>query len=281
MPGQDRGPRPPVSTSFLAHVIRLTRRSERARSVLPLTTYVLKRGQLAKSEGFREGKSRLSEPKDIIGSRTGEDRIFTLPNLISFIRLLLIPVFFILYVFCDQKVAGLAIFVIAACTDWIDGMVARSTGQVTKLGKVLDPFVDRILIIFGVIAVVATGRAPIWIMILVFARDIILGIFTIHLKKKHGNDLTVSYVGKTATAFIMTAFAMLLLDWPMVPGLGLFEVSWLPGFGEGTFCLGLFLAYVGIVLQWIAAVIYLYRGTKYGTTAARKGRGKRSDNDAS
>lgn len=223
----------------------------------------------------------MGEPKDIIGNRTGENRIFTLPNLISFIRLLLIPVFFILYVVFDQKIAGLTIFVIAACTDWIDGMVARSTGQVTKLGKVLDPFVDRILIIFGVIAVVATGRAPIWIMILVFARDIILGIFTINLKRKHGNDLAVSYVGKTATAFIMTAFAMLLLDWPMVPGLGLFEVSWLPGFGEGVFCLGLFLAYIGIILQWIVAVIYLYRGTKYGTTAADHGAGARTEDNAS
>ena len=69
----------------------------------------------------------------------------------------------------------------------------------------------------------------------------------------------------------MTAFGMLLLDWPMVPGLGLFEISWLPGFGAGSFSLGIFLAYIGVVLQWITAVIYLYRGTKYGTTAADHG----------
>lgn len=221
---------------------------------------------------WKGSKTRVNDLQEISKKRVGEDRIFTLPNLISFIRLLLIPVFFVLYVFFEQKVPGLVVFVVAACTDWIDGMVARSTGSVTKLGRVLDPLVDRILIIFGVIAVVATGRAPIWIMILVFARDIILGLFTINLKRKHGNDLAVSYVGKAATAFIMVAFAMLLLDWPMVSGLGLFEASWLPGFGEGTFCLGLFIAYVGVVLQWITAAIYLYRGTKYGTTAADHGK---------
>ena len=213
----------------------------------------------------------MSVSQGLFQKRTGEDRIVTLPNCISLVRLILIPVFFFVYVVLGENIVGVVIFVIAACTDWIDGLVARSTGSVTKIGKVLDPLVDRILIIFGVLAVVATGRAPLWIALLVFARDIILGVFTLRLKKRTGNDLAVSYVGKAATACIMTAFGMLLLDWPMVPGLGLFEISWLPGFGAGSFSLGIFLAYIGVVLQWITAVIYLYRGTKYGTTAADHG----------
>ncbi len=201
--------------------------------------------------------------------RTGEDRIFTVPNLLSLIRLLLIPVFFVLYVFAGQPVAGMVVFAVAASTDWIDGKVARATGAVTKLGRVLDPFVDRLLLIFGVIAVFLTGRLPLWIMVLLFARDIILGILTLSMKKKTGNDLTVSYVGKFATAFMMVAFCMLMLNWPVAGGLGLFEIGWLPGFGTGEFCVGIFVAYVGVVLQWITAGIYLYRGIRYGTTAPR------------
>ena len=199
--------------------------------------------------------------------RTGEDRIFTVPNLLSFIRLLLVPVFFVLYTFMHQEIAGMVVFAIAACTDWIDGTVARATNSVTKLGRVIDPFVDRVLIIFGVVAVFCVGRLPLWVMVLVFLRDIILGIFTLRLKKRTGNDLTVSYVGKFATAFIMFGFAMLMINWPMVPGLGLFEISWLPGFGAQSFSLGIWFCYVGVVLQWIVAGIYLVRGAKYGNTA--------------
>lgn len=204
-------------------------------------------------------------------ARTGEDRILTVPNLLSFVRLLLIPVFFGLYVGADQKIPGMVVFAVAACTDWIDGTVARATDTVTKLGRVLDPLVDRLLLIFGVIAVFCTGRVPLWVMILLFARDIILGILTLYLKKVHGNDLVVSYVGKFATAFMMAGFCMLMLDWPMVPGLGLFEISWLPGFGADPVSLGMFFVYIGVVLQWTVAAIYLYRGIKYGTTAADHG----------
>ncbi len=211
-----------------------------------------------------------SGSKPIKQKRTGEDRIFTIPNLLSFIRLLLIPLFFVLYVCYEQTVAGTIIFAVAACTDWVDGKVARATGSVTRLGKILDPFVDRLLLIFGVFAVYLSGRLPAWILVLLLLRDIILGILTICMKKKTGNDLTVSYVGKFATAFMMVAFSMLMLNWPIITGLGLFEISWLPGFGAGQFCFGIFVAYVGVILQWITAGIYLYRGIRYGTTAAHR-----------
>lgn len=210
-------------------------------------------------------------------TRTGEDRILTIPNALSFVRLLLIPVFFGLYVGADQKIPGMAVFAVAACTDWIDGTVARATNTVTKLGRVLDPLVDRLLLIFGVIAVFCTGRVPLWIMILIFARDIILGILTLYMKKEYGNDLVVSYVGKFATAFMMIGFCMLMLDWPMVPGIGLFEISWLPGFGAASVSLGIFFVYVGVILQWITAFIYLYRGIRYGTTAADHGLSEDAD----
>ena len=203
--------------------------------------------------------------------RTGEDRIFTVPNVISFIRLLLIPVFFVVYVDFHNIPVGVILFVIAACTDWVDGMVARKTGSVTKVGRVLDPLVDRFLLIFGVFAVFVVGRIPLWVLALVLIRDIVLGSLTLKINEEYGRQLTVSYVGKVATAIMMVAFGMLLLNWPLVPGLGLFEASWLPGFGTGTFSLGIFMAYLGVILQWVTAILYLYRGIRYGSTARDHG----------
>ncbi len=211
--------------------------------------------------------------------RTGEDRILTLPNIISLLRLIMIPVFFVVYVFYGQVILGAIIFAAAAATDWLDGQIARGTNSVTKLGKLLDPFNDRVLLIFGVIAIFVTGRIPLWIMILVFARDIILGILLLWMKRTHGNEITVAYVGKFATAFMMFAFCMLMLNWPLVGGLDWFEISWLPGFGAGDVSLGIFFAYVGVVLQWIAAALYLYRGIRYGTTAADHGISNTSDRE--
>ncbi len=205
--------------------------------------------------------------------QAGEDRIFTLPNLISLVRLALIPIFFIVYVFFDQIILGSILFALAAATDWIDGQVARITHTVTKLGKVLDPFIDRLLLIFGVIAIFVAGRLPLWIMLLVFSRDIILGILAIWLKRKYDRELTVSYVGKCATACMMVAFCMLLLNWPIVAGLSWFDVRALPGFGGGSGPMGIFFAYVGVLLQWITAVIYIYRALRYGTTEWHFGSG--------
>ena len=200
--------------------------------------------------------------------RTGEDRIFTVPNVISFIRLLLIPVFFVVYVDFHNVPVGVILFVIAACTDWVDGVIARKTGSVTKVGRVLDPLVDRFLLIGGVLAVFVVGRIPLWVLALVLIRDVVLGTLTLKINEEYGSQLTVSYVGKLATAIMMVAFGMLLLNWPLVPGLGLFEVSWLPGFGAGTFSFGIFLAYLGVILQWVTAILYLYRGIRYGTTSS-------------
>ncbi len=203
-----------------------------------------------------------------MGKRTGEDRILTASNVISLIRLVMILVFFIVYVGYDWVVVGSLVFAVAAATDWLDGHIARTTRTVTKLGKVLDPLIDRLFLIFGVLAIFITGRVPLWVMILIFARDIILGVLTLWMKHAHGNSLTVAYVGKVATACLMVGFCMLLLDWPMVSSLGWFEIGWLPGFGTGPISLGIFFTYVGVVFQWVTAALYLYRGIKFGTTAS-------------
>ena len=88
------------------------------------------------------------------------DKILTAPNVVTFIRFLLIPIFLWLLFGAKQEVAALVVFAIASCTDWVDGQLARRTNQVSKLGKLLDPLVDRFLLAAGVIAIVLLGRLP-------------------------------------------------------------------------------------------------------------------------
>ena len=101
------------------------------------------------------------------------NKIFTLPNLISFIRLLMIPIFLVL-LFHDLNLAATLLFAIAASTDWVDGQVARRTNQVSRLGQLLDPAVDRLLMISGVLGLFLVGRLPLWIILFVVIRDLIL-----------------------------------------------------------------------------------------------------------
>ncbi len=209
--------------------------------------------------------SKITEEQVIEESKVVH-RVFTIPNVISFIRLLLIPFFFYFFVILQDNTMGCIIFAVAAGTDWIDGQVARRTGQVSALGKVLDPAVDRLLLAVGVIALALLDRLPLWLLVLVFLRDIVLGILTIYLDRRYHEQLTVIYLGKIATAFLMVGFASLVLNWPMVFGLGLFDSPFLPGFGFTPCAVGIWFAYVGIVLSWATGIIYLYRGIHFGTT---------------
>ena len=110
------------------------------------------------------------------------DRIWTVSNVISFIRLLMIPLFLVL-LFQDNNIAAAIVFGVAAGTDFLDGMIARKTHTVSKLGQLLDPAVDRLLMISGVVGVFLTGRLPLWIIVLVFARDALLSL--IHISRVH------------------------------------------------------------------------------------------------
>ena len=95
-----------------------------------------------------------------MGEPAGTDRILTIPNLISLLRIALIPVFFALIVDHDTTQLGLVLFVVVVATDWVDGAIARATGQVSELGKILDPVADRLAIAAGLIALVARDAFP-------------------------------------------------------------------------------------------------------------------------
>ena len=100
------------------------------------------------------------------------DRVLTIPNVISFLRIALIPVFVALIVDPDTRRAGLVVFVVVVATDWVDGALARATGQVSDLGKVLDPVADRLAIAAGLIALVVADAFPLWAALLILVRDV-------------------------------------------------------------------------------------------------------------
>ena len=95
-----------------------------------------------------------------MGRTPGPSAIWTVPNVLSFIRIGLIPVFCWLIVDEDTTMAGILLFGAVVATDWVDGTIARRTGQVTELGKVLDPVADRLSIAAGLIALWCGARSP-------------------------------------------------------------------------------------------------------------------------
>ncbi len=192
------------------------------------------------------------------------NRILTLPNLFSLIRFLLIPLFLWLLFGPHFDIAALVVFAVAAGTDWVDGQVARRTQQISRIGQIIDPLIDRILIACGVIALFILGRLPLWMLIFLIVRDVIL-LLEGRLFLSLDIELpSVVYVGKFATAFLLFGFAFLLFGLPLVPSLGIAGMpAWLVGLGVGgPVYFGIYLIYVGIVCSIIAFVLYHVRGIK-------------------
>jgi CDP-diacylglycerol--glycerol-3-phosphate 3-phosphatidyltransferase len=183
----------------------------------------------------------------------------TLPNLISLIRLLLVPVFAVVLVGYHNNIAAFILFLIAASTDFLDGAVARGTGQVSRLGQQLDPLVDRVLILTTVIAVFVVGRLPLWVLLLIVARDLSMLVLLGQLRAAGQPRFKVAFVGKAATAIIMAGFCMLILAWPEVGGMGIIDSSALPGWGSNAAPLGIWFVYTGVALAWITGIYYMVR----------------------
>jgi cardiolipin synthase len=194
--------------------------------------------------------------------QTVTKRVFTIPNLLSLIRLFLLPVFFVLLVKYENNVLAFIVLLVAALTDLIDGSVARATHTVSKLGQLLDPFVDRVFIVVGIIAIFVAGRVPLWILVLLLGRDACMLVLTVYQKRRFDRDFEVVFLGKFATALVMAGFCSLVLWWPLLPGMGVVELPFLPGWGTAASPLGIWLLYGGVMFSLISAVIYLRRGLR-------------------
>jgi cardiolipin synthase len=172
------------------------------------------------------------------------DRIATVPNLLSAVRILLIPVFVALILHHGTEGWGLALLGVTVSTDWVDGYIARRTMQVSNLGKLLDPLADRLAIAAGLITVVVRGAFPLWAALLILVRDGIVLVATAILALGPKVRIDVRWIGKIATFGLMCAIP--LIAW------GNFELP----LHAAALPVGWFAYWVGLPLYYAAAATY-------------------------
>jgi cardiolipin synthase len=168
--------------------------------------------------------------------------LWNVPNVVSLIRLALVPVFIWLVATDEYGWAGILLAVIGG-TDWIDGYLARRLDQVTEVGKFLDPLADRIAVIIAVIAGLVTAVLPAWFAWLLIAREVLIGIGAIIGWMNGVQKLDVRWLGKLATLLLYIAVSLFYV------GVG-FDLDWITWI---AYLLGI----PGLVIYWFVAFQYL------------------------
>jgi len=189
----------------------------------------------------------MTEPT---GSVPSPDRVWTIPNALSMCRLLGVPVFLWLVIVAQQDAWAFALLIAAGVTDWLDGAIARWTGQFSRLGTLLDPLADRLYIAATLIGLAVREIIPWWLVVLLALRDaVLLGLLPV-LRRRGMLALPVTLVGKAATFCLLWGFPFLLLG-AGSDGLALFART----------C-GWAFALWGTALYWWAGLDYLAKGLR-------------------
>ena len=173
------------------------------------------------------------------------DKVFTWPNALSGLRLLLVPVFLWL-ILIDQNLLAFAVLAFSSFTDWLDGFLARKLNQMSRLGQLLDPAADRLFIFASLIGLAITDKVPWWLVVAVVARDVLL-FFTLPFLAQVGyGPLPVNYTGKAGTFALLYAFPLLLLPevLPEQAAVIVYPIAWA-------------FAFWGIWLYWWTCGVYL------------------------
>ncbi len=144
--------------------------------------------------------------------RAGEDRIVTIPNVISVVRLACVPLFLWLLFGQEDRLEAAWLLAALGATDWVDGYIARHFDQVSNVGKVLDPTADRIMLAVGVIALMVDGSVPMWIGVLTLVREVLVSAAVLFLAAKGARRIDVQWVGKAGTFALMFAYPFFLLS---------------------------------------------------------------------
>ncbi len=173
------------------------------------------------------------------------DRIWTIPNVMSFARLLGVPVFLWLLLVEHADGWAFVVLVLAGISDWLDGAVARATGQMSRLGELLDPLADRLYIAATVIGLAIRGIIPWWLVVVLAARDLMLLCLLPYLRRRGLVALRVTLVGKAATFCLLWGFPFLLLS------------TSTGSLGTWTAALGWAFATWGVGLYWWAGISYI------------------------
>ncbi|MEV0005200.1 CDP-alcohol phosphatidyltransferase family protein [Micromonospora sp. NPDC050980] len=192
--------------------------------------------------------SRDPAPTD--GAPIAADRVLTLPNLISFVRLLGVPLFLWLFLVVRADAVAVAVLAVGGTSDWVDGWVARRMRQVSRLGELLDPFADRLYILATLLAFTAREVVPWQFTAALLARELLL-LGSLGVLRRYGyGPPPVHYVGKTATFLLLAAFPILLL------------ADSVPGLATAAGAIGWGLAWWGLVLYWVAGAMYVVQARR-------------------
>jgi cardiolipin synthase len=172
-------------------------------------------------------------------------QVLTLPNLITLARLACLPVFLWLLFGKEDRAAAAALLALLGITDWVDGYLARHLGQVSELGKVLDPVADRLLFLVGAGGILIDGSVPAWFAVIVLVRETLVGGATLVLAALGARRIDVTWFGKAGTFGLMIAFPLFLashsdLSWADTAGV----LAWIAGIP-------------GLVLSLYAAALYI------------------------
>ncbi|HEX5596839.1 MAG TPA: CDP-alcohol phosphatidyltransferase family protein [Micromonosporaceae bacterium] len=172
------------------------------------------------------------------------ERVLTIPNLISFARLLGVPLFLYLFLVARADIAAVTVLALGGTSDWVDGYVARRLRQVSRLGALLDPLADRLYIVATLLAFTVREVVPWQFTAALVARELFMGACLLVLRRHNYGPPQVHYLGKTATFILLAAFPILLL------------ATAVPAAATAAGAIGWALAWWGIVLYWAAASLY-------------------------
>jgi cardiolipin synthase (CMP-forming) len=186
-----------------------------------------------------------SVPTEPTEAEAGLDRVLTAPNIITLVRLLCLPLFVWLLFGAHRPAVAAWLLAALGATDWIDGYVARRFGQVSTLGKVLDPVADRLLLGTGVISIIVYRAVPLWFGLATIAREALVAAMTLLLATLGARRIDVLWVGKAGTFGLMFAYPAFLwgkgtLGWQDPVRI----FAWIAGIG-------------GLTLAWVAAFSYV------------------------
>lgn len=190
------------------------------------------------------------------GSRPGRpqvdhDRVFTIPNLLTVVRFMGVPLFVWLVLGQKEYGAGVIVLAVMAGTDWIDGYVARRFDQATKLGRVLDPLADRLALIAVAVTLVIAGVVHWLYLAALVIPDAVLLVLTLSYFGGHP-DLPVSVVGKVRTGLLLLGTPLLVLS----------RLD--TGFSNGLFVAAWIVLGLGLVGHWVAAYNYFWAIVRKG-----------------
>ena len=185
-----------------------------------------------------------------------EERILTIPNALSFVRLLLVPVFLWLVLGPKYDELALAVLMVSGITDYLDGKLARRLNQTSKIGAILDPVADRFFILAVVIGLGYRDIIPWWLAVILPLRDVFLFSLVPFLRTRGYSSLPVHFLGKAATASLLYAFPLLLL-----------------GDATGTVAdlanvFGWAFTIWGVALYWWGGVLYAFQVRRLMATTA-------------